>query len=237
MMSRSCWVRATARSPRARRSPPSPAPWSVVAADFNGDGRTDLAVVSIGTSALTIFEGNGDGTFTQVQQLPTGPLCLSVIAADFNGDGLPDLAVACANNDTVRDLPERRWALRPLDRDPDPVGPLRPGRGRLQRRRPDRPGRDQLRGRGRLGLAGQWRRDLPGRGRRSRWGLRRRASPRPTSPATAASISSPPTSSTRRSTCSSATATGRSRHRLSRRPRRRPPTWSPPTSPATASRT
>ena len=48
-----------------------------------------------------IPDGNGDGTFTAVEQIATGTLCLSVVAADFDGNGLPDLAVASASNDTI----------------------------------------------------------------------------------------------------------------------------------------
>ena len=40
---------------------------SIVAGDFNGDGRTDLAVVNSGTfpnnGTVSVLLGNGDGTF------------------------------------------------------------------------------------------------------------------------------------------------------------------------------
>ena len=52
--------------------------------------------------------------------------------------------------------------------------PLRAGRGRLQRRRPARPGREQLRGRRRLDLPGQSATGPSSRRRTSRWGPRRR---------------------------------------------------------------
>ncbi len=66
--------------------------YSVVVADFNGDGILDLAIAEyFGTRVLL---GNGDGSF----QVPsfgyvTGR-STAVAVGDFNGDGPPDLAVA-----------------------------------------------------------------------------------------------------------------------------------------------
>jgi hypothetical protein len=34
-----------------------------VAGDFNGDGRTDLAVASVYSNDVSVLLGNGDGTF------------------------------------------------------------------------------------------------------------------------------------------------------------------------------
>ena len=66
-----------------------PAPL-LASGDFNGDGKTDIAVGSFGVS---ILYGNGDGTFT------AGPTYGSMftssgVAGDFNHDGRTDLAVA-----------------------------------------------------------------------------------------------------------------------------------------------
>lgn len=38
----------------------------IAAADFNGDGKLDLAAVTVGVERLVVFLGNGDGTFTQI---------------------------------------------------------------------------------------------------------------------------------------------------------------------------
>jgi uncharacterized protein (TIGR03437 family) len=68
----------------------------VAVADFNADGKPDIAF-SIGTPLPYggVLLGNGDGTFRPVsssvsQLTATGPL----LVGDFNGDGKPDLILA-----------------------------------------------------------------------------------------------------------------------------------------------
>ena len=53
-------------------------PRSVVVADFNGDGFLDLAVANQGDNSISLFRGNGDGTFTQ---FPGSPFKLTNTAA------------------------------------------------------------------------------------------------------------------------------------------------------------
>jgi len=64
----------------------------VVTADFDGDGKLDLATATYYDSTVRIFLGNGDGTF---RIGPTYPACQAhtLAAGDFNGDGFMDLAV------------------------------------------------------------------------------------------------------------------------------------------------
>ncbi len=70
-----------------------PAP--LVVADFNGDGKADLAVASHGTTNVDILLGNGDGTFqAPVSYSSGGGTPASLAAGDWNGDGKVDLAVA-----------------------------------------------------------------------------------------------------------------------------------------------
>ena len=72
-----------------------PGPNSVVVGDFNMDGVTDIAVLETSSSTVTILLGNGNGTFTTVNESPsTGYGPVSIAVADCNGDGIPDLVVA-----------------------------------------------------------------------------------------------------------------------------------------------
>ena len=64
---------------------------NLVVADFNGDGKPDIAVAANGTS-FALLLGNGDGTFV-TQNIPVdGASYANIATGDFNGDGRPDLA-------------------------------------------------------------------------------------------------------------------------------------------------
>jgi len=69
-------------------------PLRLLAGDFNGDGKLDLAIPNSGDNTVSILLGNGNGTFTTKSTSATGSLPYAVAAGDFNGDGKLDLAVA-----------------------------------------------------------------------------------------------------------------------------------------------
>jgi hypothetical protein len=74
---------------------------AIVAADFNGDGKLDVAVTDSGGNAVMILLGNGDGTFGSPVTFPVGTQPNAIVAGDFNNDGKLDLAVANFADGTV----------------------------------------------------------------------------------------------------------------------------------------
>ncbi len=68
-------------------------PISIAIADFNGDGKLDIATANVVDSTISILLGNGDGTFTAGATLVAGNYTVQLTVGDFNGDGKVDLAV------------------------------------------------------------------------------------------------------------------------------------------------
>jgi uncharacterized protein (DUF2141 family) len=71
--------------------------YSVVAGDFNGDGKVDLAVANYFWSTVSTLLGDGTGQFTLAASIPTGSLPQALATGDFNGDNILDLAVVDYN--------------------------------------------------------------------------------------------------------------------------------------------
>jgi hypothetical protein len=77
------------------------APTTVTNADFNGDGKMDLAAQNSGSNTVSVRLGNGDGTFQAKSDVAVGSNPTSVSSADLNDDGKRDLAVANYSSNTV----------------------------------------------------------------------------------------------------------------------------------------
>jgi len=75
-------------------------PRAVASADFNGDGKADLAVANSGVlnsvliddGGISVLLGNGDGTFQPANSFAAGKNPIAIAASDFNRDGKADLA-------------------------------------------------------------------------------------------------------------------------------------------------
>ena len=76
--------------------------------NLNNNSNLGFVVTNFADNSYSVFNGNADGTFTQVKGSPfslptteTGPIAITV--NDFNGDGKPDLAIVneSTNNVTV----------------------------------------------------------------------------------------------------------------------------------------
>ena len=68
-------------------------PLLVVAADFNHDGKLDLATANDTGGSVSVLLGNGNGTFQPHVDYPAGSFPHWVAVGDFNNDGIPDLVV------------------------------------------------------------------------------------------------------------------------------------------------
>ncbi len=70
----------------------------VVAGDFNGDGKLDLAVANSGDGNVSVLLNNGSGGFATAVNYATGSTTLpapnSIFAGDLNSNGKLDLVVA-----------------------------------------------------------------------------------------------------------------------------------------------
>ena len=78
--------------PYATQTPAGGNPTGVVIGDFNKDGNLDLAVADFIAQEVSVFLGNGDGTFQTAKTYAAGANPSSIVMADFNGDGNLDLA-------------------------------------------------------------------------------------------------------------------------------------------------
>lgn len=74
---------------------PNAAPVNVVAADFNRDGKFDLAVTHTSDNSVYMLRGNGDGSFQAAVRIPVSQALVGTeLVGDFNNDGKFDLFLA-----------------------------------------------------------------------------------------------------------------------------------------------
>ena len=87
-------------------SPARCAPTALAIADFDGDGRPDVATANRGArdaagicyaASLSVLAGDGQGHFLAFVDLTVPNQPDDIVTGDFDEDGLPDLAVAFAN--------------------------------------------------------------------------------------------------------------------------------------------
>jgi hypothetical protein len=76
-------------------------PYDICAADFNGDGKKDLATANYGGNDVSILMGDGAGGFAAAVKYTVGTTPKALVSADFNHDGKADLAVSNYYNITL----------------------------------------------------------------------------------------------------------------------------------------
>lgn len=88
------------------------APSRVAAADFDQDGRADLAVLHTtpGIGNIDILQGDGSG-LTRLVSFTAGNEPTDVLAADVNGDGKPDVAVVSARSSSLQIFYNKGFAV------------------------------------------------------------------------------------------------------------------------------
>ena len=64
---------------------------SLADGDFNGDGNTDTASITV--SGIQVNLRRSDGSVISTANYNVSGVGSSIVAGDFNGDGIPDLAV------------------------------------------------------------------------------------------------------------------------------------------------
>jgi uncharacterized protein (TIGR03437 family) len=82
-------------------------PLALATADFNGDGKPDFAVANASAGTISIYLGNGDGTFQTLTPFTVTSGCTPnyVAVADFNNDNKTDLLLNCGFTGSIAVVP------------------------------------------------------------------------------------------------------------------------------------
>src|SRR4029078_100064 len=70
---------------------------AIALADFDGDGKPDLAATLPATGAIVTCRGHGDGSFEAPVSIAVSSLPRGIAVADMNGDGKLDIVVGFAS--------------------------------------------------------------------------------------------------------------------------------------------
>ncbi|CAF4188254.1 unnamed protein product, partial [Adineta steineri] len=78
-------------------------PTSIATSDFNNDNRLDIVVTNFNLGSISIFYGNGDGSFSNLTNYTTGSNSQPswIVVSDLNNDAILDIAVANFGTDNI----------------------------------------------------------------------------------------------------------------------------------------
>jgi hypothetical protein len=76
-------------------------PVAIATGDFNRDGKLDVVTANKGSNDISLFLGNGNGTFQPAENIFVGKSPDAILAVDLTGDGKLDIVVANEDNNTV----------------------------------------------------------------------------------------------------------------------------------------
>ncbi len=69
-------------------------PYGIVLADFNADNKLDIVTANYNGGNISVFLGNGDGTYQPRSDISIGGNPVALAVGDFNHDNMLDLAVS-----------------------------------------------------------------------------------------------------------------------------------------------
>jgi hypothetical protein len=73
-------------------------PRGIVAADFDGDGDTDIATANMASRSVIVLKNDGDALFLEARDFPVGERVARLIAAKLDDNDSIDLAGATGSS-------------------------------------------------------------------------------------------------------------------------------------------